>query len=490
MSTLSPLRVASSGRYFETFEGAPFLFVGFNDALDWPGLQGLYRRRDVAAADQYLQEVAASGVTVLRLMLEYVHHDGRSFEKPVGRFNPVMVQFWDDLFRLCEEHGLRVLLAPWDNFWMARQWHRHPYNAANGGPAAGPHAFFTDPAVLAATKARLQFVIRRWGGSGVLAAWDLFNEIHPYWGGTPSEQAEVIRLLSQSVRETEEETWGFTRPQTVSLFGPEPSPEYEDLIFHHPSLDFATTHIYQGAIDDPKDTVAPARTMARWVRYAQDRLRARGTVRPFFDTEHGPIHLFNDHGRFLPEPFDDEYERHLMWAHLAQGGAGSGMRWPARHPHLTTPGMRQALGSLAGFARMVDWQRFQPQAWADTKRIAAPNTATSATTVGAATKRETVYRFGCQDDTQAIVWVLRGVPSGHQGVLPTREPLPGITVALTGMSAGQYVVRFWNTQVGQEVIGASAATASGGKLTICLPPLASDMALAVTRQQTEKDILA
>src|SRR4028118_841987 len=114
--TLAPIRVAPGGRYFETFDGEPFLFIGSNDAIAWPGLAGLYRRRDLDGVDAYLGGLAQSGVTILRLMLEYAHREGRYFERPAGRFNPAMIRLWDDLFARCEQHGLRVLLAPWDNF--------------------------------------------------------------------------------------------------------------------------------------------------------------------------------------------------------------------------------------------------------------------------------------------------------------------------------------------------------------------------------------
>ena len=32
----------------------------------------------------------------------------------------------------------------------------------------------------------------------------------------------------------------------------------------------------------------------------------------------------------------------MSWAHLASGGAGGGMRWPNRHPHVLTSGMPPA----------------------------------------------------------------------------------------------------------------------------------------------------
>ena len=200
---LSPIRVAPSGRYFETFDVEPFLFVGLNDAIAWSGLAGLYRRRDPAAVDAYLETLAENGITVLRLMLEYAHRDGWYFERPFGTFNPILVRLWDDLLAPCARHSLRILLTPWDNFWMARRWHKHPYNAANGGPAQSPADFFTQERVIEAALNRMRFVIERWGVDGTLAAWDLFNEIHPYWGGTPAQQSAVIARLSDGVREIE-----------------------------------------------------------------------------------------------------------------------------------------------------------------------------------------------------------------------------------------------------------------------------------------------
>lgn len=458
---LSPIRVAPGGRYFETHDRQPFLFIGPNDAVTWPGLAPLFSRRDPEAVDAYLQSLADSGVTILRLMLEYAHREHRYFERPAGQFSPRMVRMWDDLFARCEAHGLRILLAPWDNFWMARRWHKHPYNQANGGPAAAPGSFFTDEAVIQATERRLRFVAERWGGSGVLAAWDLFNEIHPYWGGAPAQQSAVIARLSDSIRQAETAAWGFSRPQTVSVFGPNPDPEYEELVLRHPSLDFATTHIYEGAIDYPHDTVAPALTMARWVRHALERV-APG--RPFTDTEHGPIHLFNDHRRFHPEEFDDEYERHLMWAHLASGGCGSGMRWPARHPHILTAGMKRALASLSSFARRVDWRTFTPQdATADLK-----------------VEARGVLTFGCRDRRQALLWLLRGARRGNPaGVLNPGEPLTNVGVTLAGLEPGAYCVEFWDTARGVPAGCCGVQAPPEKPLRFVTPLLEKDIAILI-----------
>lgn len=471
---LSPLRVAPGGRYFETFDGEPFLFIGPNDSLDWPGLFGLFERCDVATADAYLQSMAGSGVTVLRLMLDYAQNPRLHFENPVGTFVPEMVQMWDDLFARCQALGLRVLLAPFDTFWFDRRWDANPYNAANGGPLARWENWLDNPAAIAAMIRRFEFVIARWGGSGVIAAWDLFNEIGDMWGGGGAAgHVALFERVSAAIRRAEQKHWGFTRPQTISRFGPDPFNEgYDALLFRAPYLDFATTHVYQkGTIDNPRDTVLPALDMGRWVRYALSHV-APG--RPYTDSEHGPIHLHNDNGgAFLPEAFDDEYERYLMWAHLASGGAGSGMRWPARHPHLVTAGMKRAYASMAGFARLMDWRHFSP---AD----ARPDVALGSS--GPAAPEET-HVFGCRDDAQAVLWLLRGLPQqGHQGVLPAgRAALAGRTLALRGLRPGAYRATFWDTLSGAcsgDWTGATNDAASGA-LVVPLPPFVNDLALAV-----------
>ncbi len=466
---LAPIRVAPSGRYFETADGQPFLFIGANDAVTWPGLRGLYERRDLASVERYLAEYAASGVTIIRLMLEYAHEDGFYFETHPGSFNPLMVQLWDDLLARCAQLGLRVLLTPWDSFWMSRRWHVHPYNQANGGPCARPQEFLTTPAVLDCLARRLRFVVQRWGGSGVIAAWDLFNEIDPYWGGDADAQAASITHISTILREIEERSWGCVRPQTLSVFGPDPQGAYADLIFRHPALDFATTHIYhKGTIDHPADTVMPAKTMAQWVRYACNRVPAD---RPFTDSEHGPIHLFNDHERWLPEDFDNEYERHLMWAHLASGGAGSGMRWPARHPHVLTPGMRQALGSMAKFSALIDWRSFRPQDVAPLASIDQP----------------TVLLFGSADAQQALIWLLRATPADHPpgSLLPPQPRGDTLQLELHGLQPGSYSISAWDTLRGHCAATLHAHVDASRRLSASIPAFGNDLALAITPAQQE-----
>ena len=420
-ATLPWIQVAPDAPYFIDETGAPWHPIGQNDAITWPELAPLFRRRDMAAVERHLHMLKDHGVTCLRLMLEYAQVRHRYLERPAGRFVPAMVQYWDDLFALCERVGMRILLTPLDTFWTWIKWLHHPWNTANGGPLDSFSRALLAPEARAALKARLDFAVRRWGGSGALFAWDLWNEIHPANAeGSAECFGEVIHDLSTHVRRLEQELYGRSHPQTVSMYGPElrwqAHLNMNDPIFRHPDLDFATIHIYkERSIDDPRDTVAPALAMGEIVREC---LAETPVGRPFLDTEHGPIHSFKDRRITLPEPFDDEYFRHMAWAHLASGGVGGGMRWPNRSPHVLTPGMRVAQRHMTAFLPLIDWTRFRRSNWNHV--VKAPG----------------FHVFACGDGEQAIIWLLRKDGCGKDGRIradlapgPVEVRVPGITAA-------------------------------------------------------------
>jgi hypothetical protein len=466
------VEVAPEAPYFMTETGEAWHPVGQNDAISWVELKGLFRRRNVAAVEAYLERLAAHGVTCMRLMLEYAQVRHRYFENPAGCWAPNMVRYWDDLFALCERHGIRILLTPFDTFWMWLHFRHHPYNARRGGPLDHPSRVLISPEAREAIKARLTFAAERWGGSGVLFAWDLWNEIHPAQAEMSAEPfGAFIADLSAHLRGVEMRAHGRTHPQTVSLFGPElvwRAPlKMEGAIFRHPALDFASIHIYeQGTIDDPRNTVDAAVSMGRIVR---DSLAEIGDRRPFFDSEHGPIHRFKDRHRTLPAIFDDEYFRHMQWAHLASGAAGGGMRWPNRNPHVLTPGMRLAQRGLSRFLPLIDWVRFERRNASGDVRLTAPG--------GEPVEAAQVERFCCASDDQAVVYLLRRDRLTADGRLDAAaEPLP-LRLQLPLLRPGSYHVTAWNTVSGEAI--AASVQEIGGELCCDLPPLVGDMALAL-----------
>jgi mannan endo-1,4-beta-mannosidase len=463
------VRLGPGRRYFETETGEPFLIIGQNDALTWPELEGLLGRRDVPAVERHLAWLRTHGITTLRIMLEYVG-DGLYLERTCGSFDAVTVQALDDLVALCERFGMRLLLTPFDTFFTWVKWDEHPYNAERGGPCRERIDLLTHPDGLAAVKARIAFAVERWGGSGAVFAWDLWNELAHHHGvagelggaGMAQRLHAVVAELSEHVRAIERQRFGRTHLQTVSHFGPEPEQDLAGLVFRHPDLDFATTHIYEpGAIDAPTNTVAAADAMARWVRHALSEIR---DGRPFTDSETGPIHVFKDLGITLPEAFDITYFRHMSWAHLASGGAGGGMRWPNRLPHTLTPGMRGAQGVMADFALLIDWPRF----------------ASENITAEIGTDPENLLVYACADATQAVVWVLRDRDElGREGDLPFRPLLAGARIELPPMAPRKkYRITYTDTHNGH-ILGEAIRWFGTAPPLLTLPPFRHDLAIAI-----------
>ena len=406
------------------------------------------------------------GVTVLRLMLECAQGRSRYIERPMGEFVPGMVRLWDDLFALCEERGLRILLTPFDTFWTWLKWRHHPYNTANGGVLDAPSRMLLCPQARAAIKNRLTFAAERWGGSGALFTWDLWNEIHPAQGQDSVDcWSEFIADVSRHVRELEMRLYGRAHPQTVSLFGPEldwrPHLPMKEPIFRHPDLDFASIHIYrQGTIDDPRNTVDAAIDMGRIVSTSLAEIQ---DGRPFFDSEHGPIHSFKDRHITLPEPFDDEYFRHMQWAHFASGGAGGGMRWPNRHPHTLTAGMRNAQRVLAEFVPLVNWKSFRRVNLNEEVEISSPR----------------VAPFCCGDKEQALVWLLRKDKLRKDGTLDrTAAPLT-IQIGIPELRSGTYRVTPWDSLNGPAGEAFLVEHPSGAEPLRIDVQIRTDVALAV-----------
>ena len=459
--------VSSRSPYFVDDAGQAWTPIGQNDAITWPDLQGLLRGKDVASVRRYLALLQQHKVTCLRVMLEYCQTQRSYFERPAGRFNPTLVRFWDELFALCSEHGLRVLLTPVDTFFMWTRWQYHPWNVNNGGPCREIRSLLLCPETRKVIKDRLSFCVDRWSGNGALFAWDLWNEIHPSYGmDSAACFHDFIADLSTHVRSQEQRLYGRTHPQTVSMFGPHlgSHPEIADAIYRHPCLDYASTHLYEhGSIDWPRNTIDAGCRFGRLVRECVEQVTPG---RPYFDSEHGPIHSHKDRRITLPEPFDDEYFRHMQWAHLASGGAGGGMRWPNRKPHSLTLGMRQEQRKLAEFLPLLEWTTFQRQNISSQIQ----------------SNQEAIAIFGCADRQQAVLYLLRTGVKRHDA-LACREKKPLVVrLIVPTLVTGTYRVTAWDTVAG-EPVAVQQATAREGELKLETPGITVDLALAIQREE-------
>lgn len=459
---LSWITVAKNSSYFTTDSGESWTPIGQNDAITWPELSGAFRRRDLPAVESYLNMLTQHGVTCLRLMLEYCQGENRYLEKPAGYFQPNMIKLWDDIFALCGKYSLRILLTPYDTFWMWRRWSHHPYNHSNNGPCNKRSQWLLCPDTRKAIKKRLYFATQRWGGNGTLFAWDLWNEIRPAHSGNSAKGfAAFIEDVGNYLHNTEMELHGRAHPQTVSVFSPVLQKDHRiaSTVFYHRSLDFATIHLYEhNSIDNPKNTIDAAISTGRLTRQV---IREIKDNRPFLDSEHGPIKTFNVHGKTLPTDFDDEYFRHMQWAHFASGGAGGGMRWPYRNPHTLTAGMRNAQLALSRFLPLISWSQFN--------RINLNNEIKLSD--------NGLTAFGCGDEKQAIVWLLRTNAIGKNKMINPAAMAKPFTITIPLLVNGNYDITFWDTISGTEIKKINYNNDSIFEL--CLPAVKTDLAIAI-----------
>jgi mannan endo-1,4-beta-mannosidase len=457
--------VAPGAPYFITEQGENWTPIGQNDALSWPDLLGAYKRKDLTSVNRYFAMLSAHGITCMRVMLEYCQGEHRYLEKPAGVFHPAMVALWDDLFALCEKYGIRLLLTPFDSFWMRRRWAKHPYNRRNGGPCARVSQWLLCPATLQAVRQRLAFATRRWGGSGVIFGWDLYNEIDPRQAaGEVTAVGEWVSQVSTFLREEEIRCHGRAHLQTVSVYGPllKTYPQLNQVVFRHPCLDFASVHFYDAPLRKPSDPVKAALRAGELVRQA---LRQITDGRPFLDSEHGPDCLFRQTKGRIPAAFDEAYFRCLQWAHLSAGGAGGGFRWPYRHPHSLTPGMRVAQRILSQVAAHVDWQHFDRRHLSEGLKVSP----------------RTVKVLACGNAGQVLLWITRqGAASPEQE--PHRLPAPlSVTICISSLQPGTYRLRAWNTLDGQPEFEVHQTLSAQAKFSFLLPLRRSDMVTLITR---------
>lgn len=464
------IQLAKNAPYFITDAGESWTPIGQNDAITWPDLAGAFRRKNLQAVEGHLHWLVQHGVTCIRVMLEYCQGENRYLEKPVGYFQPNMVQLWDDIFYLCEKIGLRILLTPFDTFWMWRRWEYHPYHIRNKGTCAKRTQWLLCPTTRAAIKNRLAFATERWGRSGALFAWDLWNEIRPSHSGNSTKGfASFVEDVSGFLRTKEMELHGRAHLQTVSVFSPmfQKYPQIAEAIFRHPLLDFATIHLYeQDTIDRPKNTVDAAVATGKLTREILTHISPNT---PFFDSEHGPITTFNRFRKTLPEAFDDEYFRHMQWAHLASGGAGGGMRWPYRQPHVLTHGMRRAQLSLYRFLPFINWRHFRRE------NISNDIELTDAGLVA----------FGCADTQQAVIWLLRINAIGKNKLVKKEEAATAVEIFIPLLKPGYYNIILWNTLDGKEVNRLKLDYTGQKIFCVALPPVKTDLAIAVKQSSNE-----
>lgn len=137
--------------------------------------------------DYLLGSLSANGGNFTRvwmcpwnLPLEWkkVSPDTDRYTDDPAHFNASAINRMDQFVETTEAAGVYVLLSLDSHVGLVGDgWAHSNYNVKNGGPAATPQDFFTDPRARAQYKDKLRYLVARWGYSSHLAVWELFNEV-------------------------------------------------------------------------------------------------------------------------------------------------------------------------------------------------------------------------------------------------------------------------------------------------------------------------
>lgn len=105
----------------------------------------------------------------------------------LGYYNQCISSALDNIFSMCEEKGIRLILTLDDNnehgnstksdgTYSYDGWAYNPYNSENGGPAVDTTDYWSNTEVRRHYKNRLRYIIARWGYSTSLMSLNLWND--------------------------------------------------------------------------------------------------------------------------------------------------------------------------------------------------------------------------------------------------------------------------------------------------------------------------
>jgi len=93
-------------------------------------------------------------------------------------FNSSSFDKIERLFSLADSLGIYIMLAmDAHGALLGSQWESSNYNIKNGGYAANPSEFFSNPNAKIQYKSRLRYLVARWGHYQSIGAWEFWNEV-------------------------------------------------------------------------------------------------------------------------------------------------------------------------------------------------------------------------------------------------------------------------------------------------------------------------
>ncbi|MDA3963715.1 MAG: hypothetical protein PF961_23245 [Planctomycetota bacterium] len=188
-----PQRSTQDPRFLETADGTFFYPLGHNihsptdersEELLGP-LRGTLN--DIAAYEHYFARMQTAGQNAVVMWMSNWWCSIEWSETWQGfhglrDYHQANAARLDAVFAAATKHGIHILLVL-DNHGRLgtrfdSEWADSPYNRRNGGPCATPEEFFSSHQATAHHRARLRYVVARWGAQPHLLGWEIVSEIN------------------------------------------------------------------------------------------------------------------------------------------------------------------------------------------------------------------------------------------------------------------------------------------------------------------------
>jgi len=289
-------------RYFVTDRGKSFFLIGAN--ICWGGPGGTY------SYDQWLPKYAAAGCNYSRLWLAPDWTTFGTNTTPAGYNGIDLGNAWrlDYVLEQAGRLGIRLMLCI-DSFNILRSakreygsWETQVFCKQNGGPLGQPTEYFTDPAMLAAYRDRLRYLVARYGWDPTVFAWEFWNEVDLVDDYDSTAIAKWHKEMARYLHSID--PWKHLISTSFARS------RGDDAVDTLPELDFVQTHRY-GA----RDLVTQFDTDRSSKKAAQDR--------PHFHGEFG-VHYLDATAKTDPTGI---HIHDGLYASVGQTQAGTPMSW-------------------------------------------------------------------------------------------------------------------------------------------------------------------
>ncbi|RPI94773.1 MAG: DUF5060 domain-containing protein, partial [Chloroflexi bacterium] len=349
------IRVGENPRYFERDDDSSFFPVGINLGWSWTGGRGTRGYQD------WLRRLAEVGANYGRLYVDVPWFVGLGWRQPVDSLAAIQADAWrlDTILQTAEQYGIALqIVLVWHQGWsaygglpviaptdparpnIAADWFSNPHNIQVGGPFQSAAQYFSSPEGRDLFKARLQYIVARWGYSNSVFAWELVDQADRIAPEDPTIITgwlqEMVAYLRQIDLYHHPITSGVRDAARLSLL---------DAVV----LDFREVRFYQTVPIEP----------------AGDQVLATlNLLGPLIQTGDRPV-LINEFslGPWFEPAQEDGLGTHLittMWASALSGAGGAAASW-WWDTYLFPRNLVEYLGPLAAFARGVPWNSAELQ---------------------------------------------------------------------------------------------------------------------------------